>query len=400
MNESYSPWVKKLLIAGLYNPGNEPVWADHCLLIHKERRDQLLGSLEREVILEMRDKWIPMAAPYLENPAVSDGDRKKLEKDMHAVKWAGICADRYADYVAQEEWRAKQPQDTQDNPFVPDAPLEGTPASGEDDEARRGPSLEPDFEPAGNEKDLELLFNKVTSQAPQGVEFEVSEKEQSEASEPTTADLVDPAFIRTREQFIAACELANQRIHEAEDIWDLKREIAVSEMYEALAHTARMSKQSELLAKSVRFRAYFKAARLQHTNGQKVFDETEERFMHDLAKLAEEVFEQLLEDGVKNGNLAEKLFRVSGSKSTKATPRNKADDLDPRRFFLSFICDLRANPSFYSPINAGKLLDDPRILENLDPIEEHYVSFSISVIGALRAKRAAQNVLRETNVDK
>lgn len=397
--DSYAPWVKKLLVLKLFDSGRpQGSWMDHQLLIHRERKGQMVGSLERDEITEMRSKWFEMATPYLENPSVSDKDRAALRKDLEAVKWAAICLDRLIDYDAESTLTTEVAKDSQDNPFVPDAPIEGSPASGENDEARRGETLEPN---------LEMKFAEVAAQAPPVAEFEVSGEQSqqepapppvaplaraqdSEARESSTGELVDPAFIQTREQFVEACHTVAHRIAETESLWEAKRLSGMGEILRALASTMQLGKEFELYGKALRLRAYYRAAQLQQnkqTNGEKIFDE---RLLQDLRKIAEDKFEEVLSQGVEKGNLTDKMFRVSASKSRTAMARNRADDLDPRRFFLSFVCDMRANPSYYSSINAAKLLEDPRILENLDPIEEHYVNFSIAIIGALRAKRVLE----------
>jgi hypothetical protein len=172
MNENYAPWVKKLLVLKLFSAGSGPSWMDHTLLIHRERKGQMVGTLEREVITEMRTRWFEMALPYLDNPSVSDKDRAALRKDLEAVKWAAICLDRLVEYDAGMM------------PEMP-APLEGDPASGENDEAGRGATLEP----AGNQKDLELQFAQVRDQAPQSATFAIEEEGQPQPALPPLAPL-------------------------------------------------------------------------------------------------------------------------------------------------------------------------------------------------------------------
>lgn len=170
INPNYAPWVKKMLVLKLFSPGSGTAWMDHQLLIHRERRGQVLGTLERETITEMRAKWLELALPYLESDSVSPSDKEKLRKDIEALKWAAICLDRLNEYDAQA--------------WSPEAePLEGDPASGENDEARRGATLEP----AGNEKDLELQFAEVVP--PHSVTFEVEEQSQPESALPPAAPL-------------------------------------------------------------------------------------------------------------------------------------------------------------------------------------------------------------------
>lgn len=392
INPQYAPWVKKLLVLKLFSPGSGNAWMDHYLLIHRERKGHMLGSLERDVITEMRTKWSEQALPYLENPSVNERDRAALQKDLEAVKWAGICMDRLSEYDA--------------NAWSPE-PLESDPASGENDEAKRGETLEPQMNPlipAGTERDPELQFAEVVSQAPQSTQFEVEEQSQpklalppaaplsraqdSAAPEPSTRELVDPSFIHTREQFVEACHTVAQRISETENLWEAKRLSGMGEVLRALASTMQLGKEFELWGKALRLRAYFRAAQLQQneqTNGEKIFDE---RLIRDLKNLPEKEFEQILTSAVAKGNLADKMFRVSASESTRATPRNNAVRYDPMRFFVAFLADIRTNPEAYSPDQMTKFVQHALVQQNFGPVEQIYIDFSVAFVGAWRAWKA------------
>lgn len=374
INPQYAPWVKKLLVLKLFSPGSGTAWMDHQLLIHRERRGQVLGTLEREVITEMRSKWLELALPYLESENVSAGDREKLRKDIDAVKWAGICLDRLNEYDANA-W-SPEPE-----------PLEGDPASGENDEARRGETLEP----VGNEKDPELQFEVREQSQPKLAlppAAPLSRAQDSEADEPSTREVVDPAFIHTREQFVEACHTVAQRISETENLWEAKRLSGMGEILRALASTMQLGKEFELWGKALRLRAYYRAAQLQQneqTNGEKIFDE---RLLRDLKNLPENEFEQILAAAVEKGNLADKMFRVSASESTRAMARNNAERYDPMRFFVAFLVDIRTNPDSYRPEEMAKFIQHALVQQNFGPIEQIYIDFSVSFVGAWRAWKA------------
>jgi hypothetical protein len=395
--DSYAPWVKKLLVLKLFDGGNSRgSWMDHQLLIHRERKGQLVGSLERDVISEMRAKWFEMALPYLESPNVTDQDKTKLRKDVDAIKWAGICLDRLIEHDESQPLNGGVPPvDTQANPF--DAP-----------------ATEAETEPAGNEKDLDLQFAQLKAQTAPVAGFEIGEQSQpepalppvaplssaqdSEAEEFSTADLLDPRFVQTVEDFVHVCQKAGERLDSSESINEVLRLGNAGEVLRAIASAIGLGKEFEVLGKALRFRAYYKAAQMgalrepgRPVNGAEPqpFTEYERKIISWVSRFEHEDFLRILEEAIEDGTLGEKTFKPAPAQKKKAASQSKAEELDPRRFFLSFICDMRANPSFYSQVAAGKLLDDPRILENLDPIEEHYVNFSIAIIGALRAKRVA-----------
>jgi hypothetical protein len=176
MNENYANWVKKLLLLNLFSPGSGPSWMDHRFLINRQFQGQTVGTLSREVITELRTQWVEKAASYLEKDEYTDEWKQSLHKDLEAIKWAGICLDRLVDYDANVVSAMDPP---------PRAPLEGDPASQENDEVGRGASLEP----AGNLKDVQFEFSQVRDQAPQSAIFTIEEQSQPEPALPPAAPL-------------------------------------------------------------------------------------------------------------------------------------------------------------------------------------------------------------------
>lgn len=381
---------------------------DHVLQVHRERKGMPVGSLDRETITEMSTKWFEMALPYLENPAVADGEKAKLRKDLDAVKWAGICLTRLVEH-----------DELTPLTLEPDKKeMQGDPASGENDEAKRGETLES----AGNERDLELAFAHVANQQPQSAEFEIS-GEQSQQPEPpappplaplsssaqpdseaedfSTADLLDPRFVQTAEDFMHVCEHAGERLNEAQSMSEVARLGNLGEVLRALAGAIGLGKEFELLGKAMRFRAYYKAAQMgalrepgRPRNGvepePQPFTEYERKIMSWLSHLEFEDFARILEEAIKDGTLGEKTFKP-GSPPKKKAPPEPEPAADPFRSFVSFAADLRINPEFYSQLNANRFVEDDRVWENLWPVLDRYVQFSIAIVGAMRARAAVMS---------
>jgi hypothetical protein len=194
------------------------------------------------------------------------------------------------------------------------------------------------------------------------------------------------------------CQHAGERLNESESVSEVARLGNLGEVLRALAGAIGLGKEFELMGKALRFRAYYKAAQMgalrqegRPRNGAEAeprpFSAQALKVMGWLSHIEFVDFLRLLEEAMKDGTLSEKTFKPGSPPKKKAPPEPEAA-ADPFRSFVSFAADLRINPEFYSQLNANRFVEDDRVWENLWPVLDRYVQFSIAIVGAMRARAA------------
>jgi hypothetical protein len=387
--EKYEAWVKKMLVLGLYSPGGGPngmnkAWMDHPLGMVKEYKGQLLGSLARNQIAWLFDTWSPQGAKALQNPKIAEESKKVVESDMAWIRQAHMCLDRLAQKEAEES--KNLPPGFSKVPFAKQPPPAPMPT---------GEVQQLSFDTQENTR------GSGSSGAPTTEPNTVSPPQPTAATERINADLMDPKFIKTAEHFLAATELARQKLREGSET-DHKQVIGYASVLNALAQAVGLGREFELVGKGLRFEAYYRAGKLRGERapgrpkkGEKKskddpWSESDHKLMSVLAKWEEDEFERLVKKGIEERNLSERSFAPQGEKS-RGTPKDnaKSSDLktekqDPLRFLIMLAADIRTNPTWYTPQQALVASQDARIVENLGPVAQVFEHFCATLGSELK----------------
>jgi hypothetical protein len=244
-------------------------WRAHAIQSIKGLEGLVLGHLSIETVEKLR-AWYEKASQLVE-------PTWQVRDDVWAIKHALICAQRFQDSKKNVPHGTSVPKKAD----RPDRPVSA-------------PSMNLPNEAEG-----------------------ISKMEQR------NYDLLDPAYIKTAESFIASCEAARKRLRETEDPSELRRIGTYADLLRALASTIGLGREFESLGKGLRFEAYYRVAQVREkrTAGRPrtgenppevgLFDATEERLMRLLTKFEEEEFERLLHTGIKDGTLSKKTFKTA-----------------------------------------------------------------------------------------
>jgi hypothetical protein len=407
--DQFHPWVKKLLVTVTYGSGGSKgemnsAWMDHTIAVNLKAmptvKGRLVGMLSREEVKEWDQCFerINLDA-YLDSDQYSESQKNDLRKDLWARKWAVSMLQRLEDDESDEQWR-------KDHPEPPPAPLQGDPASGENDEAGRGASLPPAGVQELTGLKEQLLGGRPPENEGRGEVVPTAPRETLEDSEQASqelepvnadsADLVDPNYIKGAEQFLASLDAARLRLH-SDDPRDAEKVSDYGNVLVAVAHALRLGPELEFEGKALRFSALQRFAELtepQHPGrGNKseiTLSKHEQNLVSLLRKLTKDEFNKRLEEAHKNLNLSEATFAIksgSGNKisrkrrftknadatssgnesmngATQADANHQREwEVEPmRRIVIDFI----GNELWYLNQEGVKALgDDPQIRDNL-----------------------------------
>jgi hypothetical protein len=360
--DQFHPWVKKLLVTVTYGSGGSKgemnsAWMDHTIAVNLKAmptvRGRLVGMLSREEVKQWDQCFekINLDA-YLDSDQYSESQKTDLRKDLWARKWAVSMLQRLEDDETDEQWRT-------DHPEPPLAPLEGDPASGENDEAGRGASLPPTGvqELTGLKEQLlggrppteEEGREEVNPTAPRETLEDVEQPSQEVEPVNTESEaLVSPAFIKTGEELFAWCKQARERIRQTtKNPIELHQISQFTTVLEELISFLKLGREGKVQARMLQYESLYWLGRMREPNpggrgkrSEPPLTAYEIKLASLLSALSEEQFYKRLEKAEKEGALGIEIFKIKSSKGNKPQSR------------LRFPEDVRKNSESTSSTNG------------------------------------------------
>jgi hypothetical protein len=400
--DQFHPWVKKLLVTVTYGSGGakgemNSAWMDHTIAVKLNAmptvKDRLVGSLSREEVKEWDQCFerINLDA-YLDSDQYNDAQKTNLRQDLWARKWAVTMLQRLEDDEADEQWRKDHPE----------PPLEGDPASGENDEAGRGASLPPPGVQELTGLKEQLLGGRPPVEEEGRGEVPTAPRETLEDSEQTSQELepvnegglLDPNFIKTAEHFLASVDAARLRLRESDNVSDAQHVSSYGDVLEAVARALQLGPELEYEGKALRFSALQRFGELiepkKTGRGHKSevsLSKREQNLVSLFRKLSKEEFETRLERAKKNQDLSEATFAIksgSGNKTSRIgrLPKTTATtssangtqtgvtQKDDAAALRRMVADFLGNELWYLNLGVDTLAADPQIRDNLPGMKD------------------------------
>lgn len=357
-------------------------WLNHRFATFK-RDPAVFGRLGSELTRTVVEKYGPDVEVFKgkvgENTELSTAQSNEIYADLNAMAAAYDFLQRFQD-LARQEFR----QGTIPFPSPAPAPIMGP-------EAELGLS---DKQEVGDPA-LETTASPIET----GAITESSETSEATAEpEQFNNDLLDP---RTAKAYLGVLLQTESMLDTVRDPWELKHVIERGEKLHGVAKLMKLGRDLEMRGKALWLDALYKASQLfepmkgRPQNGQsqsEPFDEADKKIMGILRRFEPADYQTIRDKGVKDGTLSVRSFKTP---APPKTPKSQEQpQLDPARFLIDYVVDLRQNLTWYTGLSrVEEFANDPRLLENLGPVVDQFLDFSIALSSLVRSKYNEQQAM-------
>lgn len=380
-------WIEEALVSLQLNPEYIP-WLNHRFVTFK-KDPAVAGKLGGELSRSTVEKYGPEIDGFRdkvgEDYNISEELRTRFYADFNAMGAAYEILKRFQNQTRLEFHQGTIPFPTSPAP----APIMGP-------EAELGLKQE-----VG---DLAITDQTETTTTEPGTESSETTEASAELHEweagivQINSDLLDP---RTANAYLGVLLQTESMLDTVRDPWELKCVIERAEKLHGVADLMNLGRKLEMRGKALWFDALYKASQLfepmkgRPQNGQsqsEPFDAYDKKIMGILRRYEPADYQTIRNKGVEDGTLSVKSFKTPALPKTPKT--QEQTQLDPARFLIDYVVDLRQNLTWYIGLSrAEEFANDPRVLENLGPVVDQFLDFSIALSSLVRSKYNEQQVM-------